>query len=462
VSDSRKQKAAERTRLLGEAPVRSVLIRLAVPSIAAMVSNALYNVVDAAFIGRLGTAAIGAVAVAFPIMQVIVGVGLAFGIGSASYISRSLGGGNKEEADRTASTTVLVAAGLGVILAAAGLRYLAPVLRIFGATSTILPFAHDYVRVIIFAAPAIMARMTLNNIVRAEGNARLSMIAMMTGAALNIGLDPLFIFTFNMGIVGAAVATVISQVVSIIIMLVYLLGGFSFVTLRIRLFTLKGWLFREVLKIGTPTFIRQILTSIAVALLNNVASRWGDAAVASVGLSFRILFLGMFPVFGFGQAFQPVAGYNYGARNFNRLFATIREGFLWTASFTVIFTVVIQILATPIVSIFTTDPRVISIASRNVRAFHLLFPFFGPVVICNVLFQALGRGVPAAILSLSRQGIFLVPAIIILPHLFGLDGVFFTQAFADFFTILITAFFAWRVLRDLRQEALHQEGGLSG
>ena len=449
----------QRTRLMGEGPIKPVLAGLAGPSIVAMLSNAFYNLVDAAFIGRLGTEAIGAVSVVFPITEVVVGIGLMFGLGAASYISRALGTGDREQANRIASTALTMSISAGLVATAFGLLYLTPLLRLFGATETILPYAENYARILVIGAPIIVVRMTLNNIVRAEGNARLSMIVVMTGAGLNIVLDPLFMFVLGLGIQGAAMATVVSQIVAEGLMVRYFLCKHSYLQIHPRYFTLDRYLNWEVLKIGTPTLIRQFFTSVAVALLNNAAAVYGDAAIASIGLSFRILLLGMFPVFGFAQGFQPLAGYNYGARRYDRLFEVIRVGLLWAGIFSVLFTLFIQLAAPAIVRIFSDDPEVIRIATLNVRAFHAMFVFFGSAVIFNVLFQALGRGLPAAILSMARQGIFLIPAILILPRLFGLTGVLFTQAFADLLTVITTAIFALRVMRELRREAEHESPG---
>jgi putative MATE family efflux protein len=446
--------AEERTRRMGEGRIKPVLAGLALPSIVAMLSNALYNLVDAAFIGRLGTEAIGAVAVVFPFTEVIVGVGLAFGLGAASYISRALGSANREEANRTATTAFFTSLAAGLIVAVTGLVFLKPLLQLFGATETILPFAENYARVLVIGAPIIVARMTLNNIVRAEGNAKLAMVSMMTGAVLNVALDPIFIFVFAWGIQGAAVATVVSQVVAEAVLLQYVFRRRGYLRIHPRYFSLDLRLHWEVLKIGSPTFIRQFLTSFAVGLLNNMAAVYGDAAVASVGLSFRILFLGMFPVFGFAQGFQPMVGYNYGARQYERVFEVIAVGLRWATIFSVLFTLAIQLGAPTLVRVFSNDPEVIRIATRNVRAFHTFFPFFGAAVLFNTLFQALGRGVPAAVLAMARQGIFLVPAVLILPRLFGLDGVFFSQPLADFFTIITTTIFAVRVMEQLKRESL--------
>jgi putative MATE family efflux protein len=418
-----------------------------------MVSNALYNLVDAAFIGRLGTSAIGAVAIAFPLAQVIVGVGLVFGLGAASVISRRIGAGDRESASRTAVLAITSAVLLGLVVAALGLTFLDPVLRLFGATESILPFATEYMGTLMFAAPVLTLRMSLNHITRSEGNARLAMAGMLTGALLNIALDPLFIFALGLGIRGAALATVVSQTVAVLIYASYFFSGRSLLQLTLRGFRFDRALYGEVIKLGGPAFLRQLLGSAAFALLNNAAASYGDVAVAVVGISFRVLFLGMFPIFGFGQGFQPVIGYNYGAASYRRVFAALRTALLWTSGFTVLFTISIQLFAPRIISLFTADPQVLELGTYAIRAFHAVFPIFGAIVVFNVLFQALGKAAPAAIVGVSRQGLFLLPAVLLLPLFFGLEGLFFTQAAADLCTGALALVLGTRLVRRLRTEA---------
>lgn len=445
--------AEKRARAMGNEKIPRILIKLSLPAIVAMLINAIYNTVDAFFIGKLGTSAIGAVAVAFPIFSLIGAIGLTFGIGAASYISRCLGAGKKAEADRTASTALFTSMGSGIIFTILGLILIIPLLRAFGATDTILPFAKDYTRILIMGSIFTMLNMTMNNMVRAEGNAPLSMVAMITGAVLNIALDPIFIFTFNLGITGAAIATVIAQGISTIILLGYYMSGKSYIHLNLRNLKPSRKIYGEILKIGSPSFIRNFLASFSVALINLAAKAYGDAAVASIGLTFRVLILGMFPLFGYAQGFQPVVGFNYGAKKFKRVFEAIRVSAIWTSVFSVAFAIVSIIFAPNIISVFSNDPAVIDIGSRSLRAVNIFFPLFGFQVISTVLFQALGKGLPAALLSLARQGIFLIPAILIMPGIFRLNGVIYSQPVADFLTIILTMFFAIDILRKLKREA---------
>lgn len=450
-------KAEMRAQAMGEEKIPKILIKLSLPAIVAMLINAIYNTVDAFFIGKLGTSAIGAVAVAFPIFSLIGAIGLTFGIGGASYISRSLGAGNKPEADRTTSTAFFTSLISGIIFTVLGLVLIIPLLRAFGATDTILPFAKDYTRILIMGSIFTMLNMTMNNMVRAEGNAPLSMIAMITGAVLNIGLDPIFIFTFNLGITGAAIATVISQSISTIILLTYYLSKKSYMSLSIKNLKPSKKIYSEILKIGSPSFIRNFLASFSIALINLAAKPYGDAAVAAIGLTFRVLVLGMFPLFGYAQGFQPVVGFNYGAKKFKRVFEAIRVSAIWTSVFSVAFAIVSITFAPNIISVFSNDPAVIDIGSRSLRAANLFFFLFGFQVITTVLFQALGKGLPAALLSLARQGIFLIPAVLIMPGILGLNGVIYSQPVADFLTIILTLFFAIDILRKLKKEAIALE-----
>ncbi|MBP8660545.1 MAG: MATE family efflux transporter, partial [Mesotoga sp.] len=314
----------ERARALGKMKIPSLLIGLSIPSIIAMLTNAIYNLVDAFFIGRIGTSAMGAIAIAFPIFNLIGAVGLTYGVGGASYVSRLLGAGDKEQADRAASTAFFTSLATGIAFTVLGLTFLDPLLKAFGATETIMEYAREYTMVIIMGSILNMMNMTMNNLVRAEGNAPRFMMAMVSGALLNVALDPLFIFGFGMGVVGAALATVISQSVSTMILLEYYLRKKSYTRLSIKLYRFSLHIYGEIFKIGLPTFLRQFLSSFSVALLNNAAAVYGDHAVASVGITMRVLMLGMMVLFGYGQAFQPVTGYNYGAKNYSRIFEALK------------------------------------------------------------------------------------------------------------------------------------------
>jgi putative MATE family efflux protein len=433
--------------------IASLLVGLSIPSIIAMLTNAIYNLVDTFFIGRIGTSAVGAVAVAFPIFNLIGAVGLTYGVGAASYVSRLLGAGEKEQADKAASTALFTSLATGIAFALLGLMYLDPLLTAFGATETIMEYAREYTMIIIMGSIFTMMNMTMNNLVRAEGNAQRFMVAMVSGALLNVALDPIFIFGFGMGIKGAAVATVISQSVSTVIILEYFVRKKSFTNLSIRLFRFSLHIYSEIFKIGLPTFLRQFLSSFSVALLNNAAGAFGDHAVAAVGITMRVLMLGMMVLFGYGQAFQPVAGYNYGAKKFSRVFEALKFSILVTTVFATFFAIIGMVIPGSIVSIFSNDPEVIDVGSRALRAVSIFFPSFGFVITFTVLFQALGKGFAAGLLSMSKQGLFLIPAIIVLPRLFELNGVIYAQTIADFFTLFVASILAMMIVKKLKAQS---------
>lgn len=448
----------KRTTMLREGKINKVLITLAVPSIIGMTVNGIYNIVDTIFVGRLGTSAVGAVSVVFPFFILISAIGVAIGMGAASYISRLLGQERKDDAERTAATAMAVVTLLGLLFMIGGQVFLTPILRTFGATDTILPYSLAYARVLLLGSPVVMLKMTLNNMLRAEGSAQASMIALVLGAVLNIILDPIFIFVLNMGIVGASTATVLSQVVAVGYQLWYYLSGRSYLNLTLARLKPSKTIIAQIFKIATPLFFTQALASIAMALINTAASPYGDAAVASMGIAKRVMSLGMFVVFGYSHGFQPVAGFNYGAKDFNRLWQAIRFSLKITSAFTIGIAILFIGFAEVIVSWFSHDPEVVAIGSRTLRALSVPFPLLGFQFVYFSLFQALGKALPAGILSISRQGILLIPAVLILPRYLGLNGVILAQPTADALTLVMTLAAAWMINRRLHYEAeTHQE-----
>lgn len=443
----------KRAKMMGEEKIPKILIKLALPGIVAMLVNAVYNIVDTMFVGMLNnTSAIAAVSVAFPLFIMIAAFGQMFGVGGGSYIARLLGEKNKSLADQTTSTTFFTSMVCGLGLVIFGMLFIEPLLRLFGATDTIMPFAKDYSRILIVGSVFTVLNMTMNNMIRAEGNAKFSMFAIMLGAGLNIILDPIFMFVFNMGIKGAALATVLAQIISFVFLIRYYLSGNSYLKISTKYFVFSKKIYSEIMKIGIATFARQGLSSLSLGLINLAAKPYGDAAVASMGVSLRILSLGLFIVFGYNQGFQPVAGYNYGAKQYQRLNEAIKVSLKWTTIFCVMITVLFMIFAEGILSAFSNDPQVIQIGAQTLRVILLLFPLFGFQQVYATLFQALGKGKEALMLSLSRQGIFLIPSILILPRIFGLSGVMFSQTVADLFTIIVTAILAIKMHKGLKEE----------
>lgn len=433
----------KRRELFESENVEKTLNKLAIPGIIAMLISAIYNIVDSYFVGLLNSSeAMAAVAVAFPLFILIAAVGQMFGVGAASYISRLLGTKDMEEANKAGSTTFFTAIVVAVIFSVIGFIFMNKLLRVFGALDEVMVYALDYSRVLILGASFTILNMTLNNMIRAEGSPKYSMIAIIIGAVLNIAFDPIFMFVFDMGVKGAAIATVLGQSISTIFLISYYLKGKSTVKISIKNFTFSKRIYSQVMQVGIATFARQALSSLSMGLINNAANPYGTAAVASMGITLRIISIMMYVVFGFSQGFQPLAGFNYGAKKYKKLNRAIKYSLKVTTIFCTVSSVILITFAPVIVGAFSSDPEVIKIGSMLIRYMCVLTPLFGFQQIYAILFQALGKGKQALLLSVARQGIFLIPAAIILPRIFGLNGVALIQPTADFLTIILTAVMA--------------------
>lgn len=442
-----------RAKMMGEEPIPKVLWKLAIPAIFGMLINAIYNIVDTFFIGLLNnTSAIAAVSVVLPLFFLIGAFGQMFGIGAASYISRLLGKKDYDTAGKTASIAFFTSLLWGLFISVLGILFIEEILTLIGTTETIMVYGKEYGMVILAGSCFTIMNMTLNNMIRAEGNARYSMYAIIIGACLNMILDPFFIFYLDMGVGGAAYATVFSQIISFLFLIFYYLWGSRLVTISLKKFSLSKEIYGEIFKVGIATFIRQALGSLSLGFINGAAANYGDAALASIGITFRIVSIVIFILLGYYQGFQPIASYNYGANNFERLRETIRVSLKRTTLFMLISTGFLFSLAHLLITIFSSDPLVIQIGTKSIRAVVLFFPFLGFQFLYMVLFQSLGRAKEALIISLARQGLFLLPSIVILPRFFGLDGVIYSQPTADLFTITITLFFALRLNQELLQK----------
>lgn len=450
----------EKTRKLAETPIPKLLTEMSIPAIIGMLVTAVYNIVDTVFVGRIGTEAIGAVTIAFPLFMAISAIGLTFGIGSASFISRLLGENDKKMANRVSTTSIITTFILGIVMAAGGLYYLRPLLRLFGATDVIMPYAVNYTAIIIIGSIFTMSNMNMNNMVRAEGSAKMSMIALSTGALLNIILDPILMFTFKMGIAGASTATVIAQAVSTVMLLVFYKSDKSVLDFKIREFNPSLAIYTEIMKIGVPTLIRQLLSSVAMTLLNNMAAVYGAAVVASVGIINRVFSFGFFVIAGFTQGFQPIAGFNFGAGKIQRLKDSIKITIKRTTIFGIILFIVFFFFNEQVISFFSRDPEVIEIASTGLRLYALALPLLGFSITINTLFQALGHGIPATILSLSRQGLFFIPAIILLSNSFEMQGLFMAQPVADGLTSLLTGLLFIYVYQEIKELEAEEKGNI--
>lgn len=442
-------------------PVPRLVISLALPTIASMLVTAVYNTADTFFVSQLGTSASGAVGIVFSLMAIFQAIGFTFGNGAGSTISRKLGARDVQSASVYASTSFFSAMGVGLALTVFGLLNLDGFMIKLGSTPTILPFSKSYAAFILIGAPIMCASFVMNNILRSEGKAAFAMIGLVTGGFINIALDPLFIFTFGLGIAGAAIATLISQCISFSILLSVFLLGKSETRLHTRNISRDIIVYWNILKLGFPSLCRQGLASFSTVALNVSASVYGDAAVAAMSIVGRVFMFILSVQLGLGQGFMPIAGFNYGAGKYRR----VREAYWFTVKLGVSLLGVMAfacfVFAPEIVAMFRDDDAVISIGTLAMRLQCcplILQPLF---VSTNMLLQSTGQAAKATFLACNRQGLYFLPLILILPSMFGLRGVQIAQPISDFFSFITCIpfiyFFMIRLKELERFENLHAE-----
>lgn len=440
----------KKMELLGSVPIPKALLALGLPTMIGMMINALYNLVDAYFVGGLGTSQMGAISVAFPLGQVVVGLGLLFGNGAASYISRLLGRGEKETANKVASTALYSSIFVGAVVIICTVIFLNPILKLLGATDSILPHAVAYASIYVISSIFNVFNVTMNNIVTSEGAAKTTMCALMAGAVLNVILDPIFIYTLKLGVAGAAIATAISQIVSTLVYLCYVLRKKSVFSFSIKECCFSKGIMSEILKIGIPTLVFQLLISLSITLINMQAKEYGDSAIAGMGAVTRIISMGSLMVFGFIKGFQPIAGYSYGAKKYKRLQEAIKTSITWSTIFCVIFGLVMALFPTKIISQFTKgDIEMINVGHTALRANGFSFLLFGFYTVYSSLFLVLGKAKEGFILGACRQGICFVPIILILPMIWGISGILYAQPISDVISAVITVFMAVHLHKEL-------------
>lgn len=447
------EKESATYKQMTQAPLKRLICKMAVPGVISMVITAVYNMVDTYFVGQLGTSASGAVGIVFSLMALILAIGLFFGHGSGNYISRELGAQRMENAEAMFSTGFFLCLAVSSALAVIGLIFLEPMVRLLGATETILPYACDYTRYILLGAPFMAGTLTLNNQFRCQGSPILGMIGVAAGAVINIVLDPLFIIKWGMGTGGAGLATMISQMVSFLILLLQgLRGRGDTMRLRLRCFTLRADFIKEIIRTGFPSFARQMLTAASTICLNHAAGVYGDAAIAAMAIVARTMGFVNSAILGFGQGYQPVCGFNYGSHRYDR----VLEGFrfcVYTATGILLFTCAGGfIFAERVVGLFRDDPEVIAFGARALRMQCAVFPLVGYVVVSNMLFQNIGYTGKATLLALARQGIFFLPLLYLLTAFLGKLGIQLAQPLADVFTFAMALPMGLKVIRQLREK----------
>lgn len=433
-------------------PVEKLVATLAVPTIIGMLITAFYNMADTYFVGQVGTSATAAVGVAFSLQALIQALGFLFGQGSGNFISRMLGAQDEEDAGVMASVGFFTGFLIAVVLAAICLIFIKPICVLLGSTDTILPYAIDYLRWILVFAPFSVGSFILNNQMRFQGNASYAVIGLSVGSILNIGLDPLFIFVFHMGVSGAAIATGLSQFISFSI-LVFMDVKKATVPISFKNFKPSFRIFKEVFRGGIPSFARQSLASVSTILLNTMAGKYGaDAAIAGMSVVTRISQFASSVLIGFGQGFQPVCGFNYGAGLYER----VKKAYYFCVKFASIFLAIVGIImaifAPQIITIFRDDPDVVAIGAVALRFQCATLFLTATIVLSNMMLQTMGMAVPATIVAMSRQFIFFIPLLIILGFAFGLTGIEITQTVSDICAFVLTVPIVHKVLKGLQEK----------
>jgi len=430
--------------------VEKLVFRLALPSIAIMIISSLYNMADTYFVSSLGTSQVAAVGIAFPLMAIIQAMGFFFGQGSGNYMARALGAQDNENASRMAATGFVSGFIFMAFLAVIGLVGLGPLVNGLGATETIKPHARDYIMYILIASPWMVAATVLNQQLRFQGSAAIAMVGMLSGAILNIFLDPLCIFVFHMGVKGAAIATMFSQIVSFFLLLCYGCTRKGNIPIRFSHFSPSLKRYAEMFRGGIPALLRQGLSSAATIVINHFAGAYGDAAIAAISIVNRLCMFAFSVILGFGQGFQPVCGFNYGAKIYSR----VKRAFLFCARFCftglLIIAIVMAVFAPHIIALFRKDDlEVIAIGARGLRLNCISLPFMAIVVMCNMMTQTMGKALEASIIAVARQGLFLIPSIFILSPLLGLLGIQLATSVADMIGLCIVIPIGARVLKQL-------------
>lgn len=433
-----------------ETPIPKLIITLGIPTTISMLVTSIYNMADTYFVGKIGTSASGAVGVVFGLMAIIQAFGFMFGHGAGSIISRRLGAKDVESASKYASTSFACALLAGLCITVFGLLFLNPLMRILGSTDTILPYARTYAAFILLAAPFMASSCVMNNILRYEGRAMFAMVGLTTGSILNIFGDWLLMQVFELGVLGAGISTAVSQIISFFILL------FMFVSGKTQSKFARRWITKDIgdvaliCKTGMPSLMRQGLSSVSTMVLNGQAGIYGDAAVAAMSIVNRICFFIFCFGLGIAQGFQPVSGFNYGAKKYGR----VREAFFFTLTACEVLLgsiAIIGMMFSPhLVGVFRDDPKVIEIGTFALTA-QLIALFFQPLSVCiTMLFQSVGKNRQATFLSMLRSGVCFIPVILILSRTMGLTGVEISQTVADVISFFVSMPFAIRFMRELK------------
>lgn len=443
---------SQRYIYMTQTPVPKLILKLSVPTIISMLVTGIYNSADTFFVGKISTEATAAVGIVFSVMAIIQAIGFMCGQGSGNYLARMLGANDTKQANEVASTGFALSLIIGTLIALVGIFLVEPISDMLGATETTLEDTKNYMRIILLGAPFMTGQFVINNQLRFQGSAIYAMFGLLAGAIANIALDPLFIFVFDLGVSGAALATVSGQIISFIVLMI---GSKQGVNIHIRFKNIKinKHYILEIINGGIPSLFRQGLAALATIMLNKIAGEFGgDAAIAGMSVATRTLMLVSSALIGFGQGYQPVCSFNYGANLKKR----VKQGYFFCLKYGTLFLIVVAaacfVFAPQIVSYFRDDPDVIAIGSKALRFQAVTLPLMSGIVMTNMMLQSIGAGIKASISSSARSGIFFIPLLFAFSSLFGLTGVECAQAAADVCSMALAIPFAYSELKKMNDE----------
>ncbi len=448
---------------LGFENVNKLILKFSIPAITGMMVNALYNVVDRIYIGNhpdLGMSGLGGIALGFPIMLILLAFGVLFGVGGATLFAMKLGEGKPQEAKKVLSTALILLIMGSLIYMFFGQVFLEPLLRLFGGSDEIIPFSMEYMRVILFGATFQILSMGLNHFVRADGSPKIAMYTMFLGAGTNIILDPIFIFVFGWGMFGAAFATVLAQTLSATWVILYFRGKKS----RVKLdsFKFDFSISKKIVSLGFPGFSLQIANAMMMSVLNRSLTFYGgDLAISAMGIIQSIQTFLIMPVIGLNQGTQPIISFNYGAQQYDRVRQAIKLSLIYAFGITLLGYLLTRLIPDLLISIFNRDESLMVLMRYAIYAWFFMVFTVGPQILASNFFQAIGRSRIALFLTLTRQVLILIPSIIILPLIWGLDGLLFAAPLSDTLATVVTAYFFIRTYKELGHlKPVHNEPNL--
>lgn len=434
--------------LMGKAPVGKAILKLSLPVVCGMMVQVLYNLVDTFFIGKLNDQnQLAAASITTPIFMMLMAIATIASTGAASYISRCIGQKDGERANRTLTTGVMICTGLAVIVMIIGLVCIKPLIIALGASPEVYPYAYQYVAIMLMGAIPVMLNYAGGQLLRSEGAIMPSMIGMLIGTVVNIVLDPLFIFTFDMGIGGAALATILGNLAALIYYAFYYISGKALLKIKPKYFSNDKKIWKEIFLIGIPACMSQFLLSVAMIILNNQAKIYGDNVLAGMGVSSKLMFIGTFIFMGFAAGCQPLIGFNYGAKNYKRVQDVFKIGMLMTSGIGLVLMVLFWVFAPSFISIFTPLPEVIEQGVLVFRISIFTFIVLGPQMLATTGIQAFGKAKEALVLSVARQGLFYIPLLFLMQKRLGFKGLIWAQPVADAITLLLGLVFLYIILR---------------